>query len=294
MTQATTDTPFRQVAVVGVGLLGASLGLALKRRGLAQHIIGVGRVGSPALRIALERQAIDAGATDLLTAVADCDLVVLCTPVRQVLAQLRVIAGALAPGALVTDVGSTKRVIVEQAREVMPAQAVFVGAHPMAGSEKRGPEHARAELFDDALCLICPDTHTPGAAVARIEALWRGVGMRTHCMPAGLHDRWVALVSHLPHAVATSLVLAAQAQPEALRAAAGGFVDTTRIAAGDIDMWLDILLTNRDEVGAAIGELQAHLGRLRAALADSDEGALRTHLAQAKAARDAFMKARQA
>jgi prephenate dehydrogenase len=292
---------FERVTIVGVGLLGTSLGLALKARGLAGEILGVGRPGSASLHIAQDRGAIDRAFTSLADAVAaQPDLVILCTPVRQFPQAFRTLHGKLRHDAIVTDVGSTKAEVMTWAAEGLSSEqdAVFVGSHPMAGNEKRGPAAARPDLYHGGLCLICPAASASAggggggrddradAAPRKIEALWEFLGMRTLRLAPAVHDRWVATVSHLPHAIAFALMSTAAGHPEMLAAAAGGLFDTTRIASSDTDMWTDIFLTNRDAVLGALEEFSATLATLKAAIAAGNEPALRAALLHAKSARD--------
>lgn len=287
---------FDRVVIVGVGLLGASLGLALKERGLARRVVGVGRAGSSSLAVALDRGAIDEGREDLRLAVAapEPQWIVLCAPVGQFRALFEALRGRLAAGTVVTDVGSTKGEVMACAREVLGEESGrFVGSHPMAGSEKRGPEHARADLFEGALCFVCAGEGGEREAGA-VEALWRAVGMRTVRAEPAAHDRWVAAVSHLPHAIAFSLMSAAGKEPAALEAAAGSFLDMTRVAGSDLEMWTDIFMTNGEAVVAAVDGFAEELGRLRAAIAAGDGGQVRAILARGRAGREAFVASRAA
>jgi prephenate dehydrogenase len=282
---------FDRVTIIGVGLLGASLGLAMKARGLATCVVGVGRAHSPSLAVALDKHAIDEAQTDAALAVKDSDLVVLCTPVRQFPDMLRSIAPALRPGTIVTDVGSTKQQVMRWAADLLPEHVNFIGSHPMAGSEKRGPEFARADLYDGAVCLICPQDVEP---VGRVVELWQRIGMRTMVLSPHLHDLWVAAVSHLPHAAAFSLVNAAALVPEALPVAAGGFIDSTRVASSDVQMWTDIFLTNQDEVVAMMDSYIEVLKTLRDAIRQGNEEYIHNHLTNAKEKRDALIRNRSA
>ena len=169
----------------------------------------------------------------------------------------------------------------------------FVGSHPMAGSEKRGPGAARGDLYEGAVCLMCESPMTDAGAMEKVEAMWRAVGMRTVRVGAEAHDKWVATISHLPHAVAFSLMNAAAKDPEALQAVANGFLDTTRVASSDVEMWTDILMTNRVAVVEAIDSFAADLGALRAAVAGGDEGAIRAALSSAKKSRDELVARRR-
>jgi prephenate dehydrogenase len=300
------NKPFAHVVIVGCGLLGTSLGLALRRHRLAGCITGVGRPGSPSVTIAQARGAVDRIADDLAAAVAGtslggedrspastppADLVVVCTPVREFPVTFRTMAPVLAPGTLVTDVASTKQLVARWAAELLPGHVRFVGSHPMAGSEKTGPQAARDDLYVNATCLICPAADGP--ATARVAGLWQAMGMRTVECTADVHDQWVAAVSHLPHAIAFSLINAAGHDPDALNAAAGGFIDMTRIASSDATMWVDIFLTNRQAVVGAMDRFLRELGALKTAIASGDEGAIRAALTAAKATRDQFLVRRQ-
>jgi prephenate dehydrogenase len=295
--------PFQHVVIIGCGLLGASLGLALRKRNLASFITGVGRYGSPSVSIARQRGAIDRATADPApavrgdrfpgedAAVPPADLVFVCTPVRQFPDMFRRLAPALAPGTLVTDVGSTKAQVLAWAAELLPHHAPFIGSHPMAGSEKSGPQAAREDLFENAVCLVCPPTPSKPATTAaydRIVALWQDLGMRLIPCDPEQHDRWVAAVSHLPYSLAAALVNTASRDPAAFDAAAGGFTDTSRIASGDVTMWTDIFLTNRQALLDVLRDYQAHLSTLQTAIDRGDEPAIRDFLSAAKATRDAF------
>jgi prephenate dehydrogenase len=265
--------------------------MAIKQRRLAARVVGVGRKGSPSVGVALKRGAIDEGAENLREASGGADLVVLCTPVGQFREALELLRSG-GDGILVTDVGSTKGAVMRWAREILGSGGpVFAGSHPMAGSEKRGPEHARADLFEGALCLVCgepPDVEE--GAVERVEGLWRAVGMRTLRVDAETHDRWVANVSHAPHAVAFALMNAAAREPASLAAAAGGFGDMTRIAGSDVEMWTDIFLTNGERVKAALEAFGKELGSLQAAIAAGDGERIRELLTRARAEREALVR----
>ena len=314
--------PFQHVVIIGCGLLGASLGLALRKKNLASVITGVGRHGSPSVSIARQRAAIDRAIADPAPAVRGdrfagedaayppADLVVLCAPVRQFPDMFRRLAPALAPRTIVTDVGSTKAQILRWAAELLPPHAPFIGSHPMAGSAKSGPQAAREDLFLNAVCLVCPPPHiAPGlpgvtpppptapnpatAAFDRICTLWQDLGMRVISCDPGQHDRWVAAASHLPYSLAATLVNTVARDPAALETAAGGFTDTTRIASGDIAMWTDILLTNRQAILDVLADFQQELSTLQSAIDRGDESAIRAFLTAAKTARDAFIARRQ-
>ena len=273
----------KHVTVIGVGLLGGSVGLAIKARVPKVGIAGVGR-RRKSLDEALRVGAIDTAHFDAADAAGESDLVVLATPVRAFARHLRAIAPVLRAEALVTDVGSTKADVVRTAERILGRGGPFVGSHPMAGSEHKGVARARADLFDRATCILTPTSHTPAALVARAVRLWRMLGMRTVQMSPGAHDRALARVSHLPHLLAGLLMLLPGKSD--LGVAATGLRDTTRLAGGDPEMWRDILLTNRKQVLAALDAFGEALADLRDLLDRRDPEGIEAFLAEAKKRRD--------
>jgi prephenate dehydrogenase len=245
-----------RLSIIGVGLLGGSIGLALRSVLNDCEIVGYGH-RLETLERARQVGAIDRGTGDLKAAVEGSDLIILCTPVGLFGDILAGMAGGVKPGALVTDVGSTKASIVAAADRSLPAGVRFVGSHPMAGSEKRGVEFARADLFQNALCILTPTERTDPKAVADVEAFWERLGMRTCRMGPDAHDAALAEVSHLPHALAAALV--SMQSPAAMELAGKGFLDTTRIAGGDGGLWRDIFQDNAANTRAAIGRLRSQL-----------------------------------
>ena len=220
--------------------------------------------------------ALDEMYDDPASAVRGADLVVLCTPVGTFPAMLESIGGSLEPGAVVTDVGSTKASVVEAARKRLPKSAHFIGSHPIAGSEKRGVEFARADLLHDALCIVTPDESTDADALQNVESFWRLLGMHTTRLSPAEHDRRLADVSHLPHAVAAALV--AMQEDESLALAGKGFADTTRVAGGDGALWRDIFLDNRENVLSSINRLRVQLDHFAGALRAGDADAVKSWL----------------
>src|SRR5438045_571225 len=205
----------QRLSILGVGLLGGSLGLAMKKLVKGCRVVGYGH-RAMTLAKAIEMQAIDEATQDLAAAVREADCIVLCTPVGMFEELLVQMAPDLKPGAVVTDVGSTKRSVVERAGKFLREMVHFVGSHPMAGSEKRGIEFARADLFEASVCITTPLPTSQVSAVETVEQLWRTVGMRIIRMTPQEHDRRVALISHLPHAVAAALVAIQDEQTLAL------------------------------------------------------------------------------
>jgi len=281
-------TPWNQVTIVGTGLIGGSLGLALKQEGAAGRIIGVGhRQGT--LDLAVQRGAADAVTLDPAEGVAGSDLVVLATAVGLFEPLVRRLAGALTDGAVVIDVGSTKIRVVRTLEPLMPAGCAFVGCHPIAGSEKRGIAHADAGLFRGATCVVTPTDATPAPALDRVVATWQAVGMTVIQMTPEAHDRVVAETSHLPHVTATVLVQTLGAGAEPL--VGTGWTGTTRVASGDPVVWRDILTTNADAVAQAIARYQDGLEAFRQALANGDAETVERLLAEAQRRRDAVTEA---
>jgi len=267
-----------RLSILGVGLLGGSIGLAAKAAAIPARIVGYGH--RPAtLKKALESGAIDESASSCKKAVAGADLVVLCTPVGLFEEMLRQIAGDLAAGAIVTDVGSTKRSVVELAEKLLPSSVHFVGSHPMAGSEKRGVEYARADLFQGARCILTPTDKTDSVALEKVDEFWRKLGMHTQRMSPQEHDRRICDVSHLPHAIAAALI--AMQGDDALPLASKGFLDTTRIAGGDGALWRDILQDNRDNLIDALRRFRGTLDELVHLLEPDQREALAKWLDQA-------------
>lgn len=273
----------RHVTIIGVGLIGGSVGLAIKANDPDVRIAGVGRRQS-SLDAALRAGTIDTAHLDPAEAVGESDLVILATPVGAFEKHLRAIAGALKRSAIVTDVGSTKAAVVRAAERVLGRGGPFVGSHPMAGSEHKGVAYARADLFAGATCIVTPTAHTPPGATRRVQKLWQDLGMCTLQMTPGAHDRATARVSHLPHAVASLLMMTAKSQDFAV--AATGFRDATRLAGGDPEMWRDIFMTNRQAILAAIDAFDESLMQLRDLLALGDAPGVEKLLAAAKKRRE--------
>jgi prephenate dehydrogenase len=269
---------WRQISILGVGLLGGSIGLAVRSAIGNCKLVGWGhRIES--LRRAEEIGAIDSFHTDVASAVTGSDLVVLCTPVGTFEDILKQIAPALNADCLVTDVGSTKRSVVKAAEKWLGPQANFVASHPIAGSDKRGVEFARADLFTNALCILTPASRTPPHAVHQIESFWKMLGMRIIHLSPEEHDQRLADISHLPHVLAAALV--AMQDDSALQLAGTGFLDTTRIAGGDGGLWKDILLDNADNLGDSLKRLREQINHVMHLLEKQDQKTLQTWLATA-------------
>lgn len=277
--------PVRCVAIVGVGLIGGSIGLALRKRNLAERVVGIAR-RQETLRTARRVGAITNTSIDLLKGVSGAELVVVCTPVGKIVEHVRLVAQHCAEGALITDTGSTKRVIVDALDGELPRGCRFLGSHPLAGSEKTGPGHADADLFEGRVAILTPTRNTRAEDFDLLEDFWSSLGSMVVQMPAEEHDQALALTSHLPHAVAALLALLV---PEKyFRLTGTGFLDTTRIAAGDPSLWGQIFQQNRDNLLAALDQLVAQVRHLSAAIRDENITTLQTILAKAKTNRDAL------
>ena len=271
-----------RVAILGPGLLGGSLALALRERTGAEIAVW-GRRAEAVAEVAKSGFA-DFASVDVRAVVEGADMVVLCTPVGVMPALAGEIAPALAPTALVTDVGSVKAAVLSGAGAVFKQAGVnFIGSHPMAGAEVSGLEAARTGLFQGAACILTPEPDTTAAALEKVDAFWKAIGCRTARMDATRHDEVVARISHLPHLAAVAATLAAfQPDPGMAEFAAGGLRDTTRVAAGLPVMWREILLENRAAILPALADLHRFTGELLEILNKADEVKLLTVLEHAK------------
>jgi prephenate dehydrogenase len=277
----------RQLAIVGVGLLGGSVAKGARLGGLARRIIGIGR-DARRLRPALDDGTLDLAVTDLEGGVREADFILLATPVLTIEGLLERVWRAAPDGALITDVGSTKRNIVRAAERLAATRSLrFVGSHPLAGSEQAGYSVARADLFRGATVVVTPTEATELGALKKTTEFWEALGARVSSLDPETHDRTVAAISHLPHLIACALVDgAARVEPSALELAARGFRDTTRIAAGDPDMWTEIFLANRDALSATVEAFREALADLQRAIDAGQADALRALLARIKATRE--------
>lgn len=269
------------VVIVGVGLIGGSLAAALRQRRVARTVIGVGR---DAGRLEQARQAglIDEIATDVGPAAARANVIVFCTPVDRVAEGVRLAAKSVRPGTLLTDAGSVKQPICDALADI-PA---FVGSHPIAGSHRQGFEAADPQLFEGRTCVLTPLPSASDSQVERLGRLWQAVGMRTVTMSASAHDQTLAMTSHLPHLVAAAL--AATLTEENRPFTGTGFRDTTRIAAGDPDLWSGILQQNARHVIHGIEAVQQQLENYKKSLVSQDAVAIKQLLNAGKQQREAL------
>jgi prephenate dehydrogenase len=275
----------RIITIVGVGLIGGSIGLASKKRGLAKCVRGLGR-RHEALVEAKTRGAIDEIHMEPAAALKDADLVILCTPVDQIAEQTLRFAPLCKQGAVITDAGSTKGHIVDLVEGRLKDGVDFVGSHPLAGSEKKGVAFADAELFHGRWTVVTPTSHTSPDAVEKVVEFWSALGSNVRSMSPHEHDEALAITSHLPHLLAAAL---AGILPEHLHSlTATGFRDTTRVAAGDPELWSAIFLHNREALLHAYDLVHARLNEFRRALQEKDGEAIDRLLTQAKKNRESL------
>jgi len=276
---------FKQITIIGAGLIGGSIGLAAKKRHLASYIIGV-TTHKNTLRKALRRRAIDRGTLTAEKSVLGSDMVILSTPVDKVLSTLKEIAPNLKKGSIVIDVASVKEAIVKDAEKIVKGRAYFIGTHPMAGSEQRGIDKADGDLFKGAPCILTKTGRTNRKALKAVSDFWKKLGSKVYQLSPPEHDKRISNISHLPHIVASALSLSVK--PSSLEFASTGFGDTTRIAASDPDLWISILMANRKNV---IGDIEDYLGGLidiRKTILRNKKKKLKRILLKAKKKRDTF------
>ena len=280
---------FRTMVIAGVGLIGGSLALAARERGLVERVVGYGR-NERTLRRAKKIGILDAWFPRPEEFPEDADFLVLATPVSAIAPLTRSFLPRLDPGCLVSDVGSVKRRVVADMERLLKGAAPFVGAHPIAGSDQWGPDAARADLFARRRCIITPTPKSDPRAVKRLRAFWRGLGARVELMDAALHDRVLGVVSHLPHVAATALVNALERSRAGSLDLAGycgsGFRDSTRIASGRPELWRDICLLNREAVLKALREYARGIERFADCIQRNDGPALEREFERALETRE--------
>lgn len=278
--------------LVGVGLLGGSLGLAVQRRGLTTQVAGLVRRAS-AVDECLKLGVATTVTRNVATAVEGADWIVLCSPIGQMKSLMTDLLPFVKPGAIITDVGSVKSTVVEAIEPLAESVgAHFIGSHPMAGSERTGAAASRADLFEGAVCVVTPTSRTPRAVVQRVTEFWSALGSRVISMSPDRHDDLVGRSSHLPHVAAAGLanyVLSPVHPSDQGRLCAGGFRDTTRIASGSPEMWRDIALANRRHLSRVLGVFLEDLTELRRALDEGNAACVEEFFANAKSRRDAWL-----
>jgi prephenate dehydrogenase len=283
---------FKRICIIGLGLIGGSWALALKSRGIRTHRIGCDR--PEVLKRALAAGAIDEGASDIASVVHGADLIILAAPVGTILNQLRQLKPHILSRALVTDTGSTKRMICEQAREALAGRALFIGGHPLAGKERSGFDCADGNLFENSRYVLTPlaPEDLKDERVLAFTALLNEIGAQPYMTDAATHDRAVAFLSHLPQLVSSALAAATEDKPGTtlpLEIAASGFRDLTRLAESPYDLWKDICRSNRDNIAAALDALIEKLETFKGRL---DDPTLEREFRQAQKLRHRLEKTR--
>ena len=282
---------FRQVTIVGVGLIGGSVGMLMKRQGLADRVVGVGRsLGN--LELAVQRGAIDVFERDPKAAMKGTELVILAMPVESYATHLKEWGSVLEPGTIVSDVGSVKGFLVEQVESLVPAGVHFVGAHPIAGKETSGVVAGSVDLFTGALCIITPTADTDPQALLTVQHVWEAMGAVVRSVDPFLHDWILGAVSHLPHVAAFALMNAlmdlqqrTEGGAELLEYSGGGLRDTTRIAAASPEIWRTIFLGNPENLLIMIEALEKQLQRFKCLIQAKDGPGLEHEIARAREAR---------
>jgi cyclohexadieny/prephenate dehydrogenase len=281
--------PFTRIALIGLGLIGSSLARAVKQLALAKELVATD--ASPQVRArAVEIGLADRIAADNAEAVKGADLVIACVPVGVCGDVAKSIAAHLAPGAIVSDVGSVKGAVLREMAQHLPENVHFIPAHPVAGTENSGPDSGFAELFINRWCILTPPANANAGAVEKLADFWRALGANVEVMNAEHHDLVLAVTSHLPHLIAYTIVGTADefedvTRSEVLKFSAGGFRDFTRIAASDPTMWRDVFLANKDAVLEMLGEFQEDLSKLTRAIRRGDGEALFEHFTRTRAIR---------
>jgi cyclohexadieny/prephenate dehydrogenase len=289
---------FQRMALIGVGLIGASLSLAAQRHGLVGEIVGCARKAETRDK-ALELGICARATADPAEAVDGADLVMICTPIGAYAEIAERMAPSLAKGAIVSDVGSVKQAVIRDVGPYLPDGVDFVPGHPVAGTEKSGPEAGFPELFETRWTILTPPPGTNTRAVERVTRLWTGCGAMVEEMEAGHHDRVLAMTSHLPHLIAYTIVAtAADLEPgemqEVVKFSAGGFRDFTRIAASDPIMWRDIFLNNRDAVLEVLQRFNEDITALQRAIRWGEQDYLETQFRRTRELRHDVVQAHQA
>ncbi len=288
---------FQKLALIGIGLIGSSIARSVRINGLAKHV-AVSTRKATTLEEARALGLGDSYSLDPAEAVRDADLVILCTPIGAYGPVMEAIAGALKPGAILSDVGSVKRHVVKVIEPLLPQGVHFVPGHPMAGTEHSGPSSGFPELFAGRWCMLTPRPGTDPNAVRRVTAFWQDLGSNVEVMDAEHHDLVVAITSHVPHLIAYNIVgtadeLETVTKSEVIKFSAGGFRDFTRIAASDPVMWRDVFLTNRDAVLEMLGRFLEDLSQLQRAVRVGDGPAMEELFTRTRAIRRSIIDAGQ-
>ncbi len=286
----------KRIALIGVGLIGGSLGMALKQdRKFAGTVVGVGR-NQEKLKLARSLGAVDEITTDIRRGVEKVELVVVTTPVETIAPLVKRILPCIRPQTVITDAGSIKAPVVESVESLTP-RPLFVGSHPLAGSEKSGVRHARKDLFKDAVCVVTPTVRTDREALFLVTRLWRNVGCRVVELSPCQHDQWVAVSSHLPHVLASSLVeitaRLARKDKRVKQVLAASFMDLSRVASSDPELWSQILLGNREAVLRGIRLFQREVASFARILKEGKGRRVKARLRRGKMFRYSLLREKE-
>jgi len=276
---------FKKIAIIGVGLIGGSIGLAVKKKRLAGEVVGVSRRESSRKK-ALKFKAVDTATLDFEKGIQDADLVILAVPVGNILSLARKAVKHMKKGAILTDVGSSKENIVPEAEKVAGKKANFIGSHPMAGSDKRSVMNASHGIFNNAPLILTKTKYTDPRSLRKLKTFWRMLGCRVFIISPEKHDKLASLASYLPHVV--SFMLALSQTKDSVRFAAGSLKDTTRVASSDPELWKGIFLLSGRRVLDSIGTFTKNLKLLEKAIKRKDEKSVKKFLEKAKKIRDSI------
>lgn len=288
---------FKKITIIGLGLIGGSIGLALKRAGSTAQLIGAART-QKTLDVALERNLVERVEIDIVKSVEGADLIILATPLSSFKKIILEVSHNLKPGCIVTDTGSSKLKVIEELSNIIPMGVSFIPGHPIAGTELSGPEAGFAELFDDRWCVLTPTEDTNKDALNSIRLFWEELGSKVEIMNPEHHDRVLAITSHIPHLIAYNIVGTANnltnvTNKEVVKYSAGGFRDFTRIAASDPKMWRDVFLYNDEAVLEMLSFFSKDLMKLKKAIEEKDSDLLQTFFENTREVRKSIIDAGQ-
>ena len=291
------NSTFKKVCIIGLGLIGGSIGLAMKRSKISNQIIGFARSNST-LKRAIELGLVDKVKDNLEDAVNDCDLIILATPLSTFKKLVEEMSPFLKKDCIITDTGSAKLTVIEDLKDILPNGVEFVPGHPIAGTEESGPDAGFAELFDNRWCILTPTEDNSSNAVDLVKDFWESIGSKVEIMDPMHHDKVLAITSHIPHLIAFNIVgtannLANVTEKEVVKYSAGGFRDFTRIAASDPKMWSDIFTYNSDAVLEMLDLFSNDLAKLKAAVIKKDSDLLFSNFEKTREVRKNIIDAGQ-
>ena len=274
---------FNKIAIIGVGLIGGSIGLAVKKKKLAKQVVGICRRKISA-RSALRKKAVDKVTLDYKEGLKGADLVIIATPVGRVIDIAEKVIKNSEGNLILTDVGSTKEMIVKEIEKIVPSRIRFIGSHPMAGSEKNGVSSADEDLFKNSVCVVTKTGKTDNEALNKVKRFWSDIGATCRVLSPAKHDYYISFISHVPHIVA--MALASSVHPDSLRYASTGFKDTTRVASSDPILWHDIFVSNAKSIKVALSRYKKILNEIEKNISGNKREALINILTRSKIIRD--------